>query len=60
MPTETANKGDQIIKQHGFDDKARDPKPAEGPNNRLFLGPGHDDHWQLRESGIRSQYTQER
>lgn len=60
MATEAADKRDQIIKQHGFDDIAHDPKPVEAPNNILFIRPGHDNHRQCRESGIHAQFTQKR
>ena len=60
MATEAADKGDQVVKQHGFDDIPHDPKPAEALNNRLIIRPSHDDHRQFRESGIHSQFTQER
>jgi len=60
MATEAADKSDQIIKEHGFDDIAHDPKPVEAPNNHLFIRPGHDDHRQCPELGIHAQFMQER
>ena len=60
MSTNAADKSDQLVKPHRLDDIAHNLQPAEAPHNRLFIGPGHDDHRQCCESGIPSQFTQYR